>query len=92
MQKIISQTRSGAVCINETVMHVATSSLPFGGVGESGMGRYHGKFSLETFSHLKPVLQKSAKSELKLKYPPLSKLKKSVSYAFLGVKKPKKPQ
>lgn len=90
MKKIICQTRSGAVCINETVMHVATNTLPFGGVGESGMGRYHGKFSLETFSHIKPVLHKCAKHELKLKYPPLSGLKRAISYKFLGIKKSKK--
>lgn len=54
---IINHTESGGACINDVVAHVANSHLPFGGVGTSGMGRYHGKYSFETFSHAKSVLK-----------------------------------
>ena len=84
--KIIEETSSGAVCINETVMHVATNTLPFGGVGGSGMGNYHGEHSLRSFSHMKPVLIKGPNFELKLKYPPITKSKRRWSYRFLGIK------
>jgi aldehyde dehydrogenase (NAD+) len=55
---MLQSTSSGGVCINDTVMHIAVSALPFGGVGENGMGRYHGKASFDTFSHYKSVLKK----------------------------------
>lgn len=54
----ITQTSSGAMCINDTVMQYAVDSLPFGGVGMSGMGRYHGKYSFDTFVHKKACLVK----------------------------------
>ncbi|KAK9885523.1 hypothetical protein WA026_011015 [Henosepilachna vigintioctopunctata] len=53
------ETSSGGVCVNDTIMHFACESLPFGGVGSSGMGAYHGKYSFDTFSHQKPILEKS---------------------------------
>ncbi|XP_044759412.1 aldehyde dehydrogenase family 3 member A2-like isoform X2 [Coccinella septempunctata] len=53
------QTSSGGVCVNDTIMHFACDALPFGGVGNSGLGAYHGKFSFDTFSHQKPILEKS---------------------------------
>ena len=86
INKIIEETSSGAVCINETVMHVATNTLPFGGVGGSGMGNYHGEYSLRSFSHMKPVLIKGPNFEIKLKYPPITKSKRRWSYRFLGIK------
>lgn len=54
----ITQTSSGAMCINDTVMQYAVDALPFGGVGMSGMGRYHGKYSFDTFVHKKACLVK----------------------------------
>jgi aldehyde dehydrogenase (NAD+) len=60
----------GGGCINESVMHVGQGHLPFGGVGESGLGAYHGKSSFETFSHFKSVLKKSTLTDLPIKYPP----------------------
>jgi aldehyde dehydrogenase (NAD+) len=68
--RILSATSSGGVCLNETVMHVGVDGLPFGGVGESGMGRYHGKYSFDTFSHYKTVLKKSFLVDLAWRYAP----------------------
>jgi aldehyde dehydrogenase (NAD+) len=78
--KILQQTSSGSVCINDTIKQVAEASLPFGGVGESGMGSYHGKASFDTFSHYKSILKRPFYLDLKILYPPyagkLSLLKK----------------
>ncbi|WP_417429353.1 aldehyde dehydrogenase [Halpernia sp.] len=60
----------GGGCINETVMHLGNDNLPFGGVGSSGMGHYHGKFGFDAFSHQKSILTKSTWGEPDLKYPP----------------------
>lgn len=68
--RVLQETSSGGVCINETVMHFGVPSLPFGGVGDSGIGSYHGKASFDTFSHKKSVLQNSFLFDLKLRYPP----------------------
>ncbi|OCR02113.1 aldehyde dehydrogenase [Oscillatoriales cyanobacterium USR001] len=69
-ERILRETSSGGVCINDTVMQVAMTSLPFGGVGDSGIGSYHGKASFDTFSHYKSVLQKSFFLDLKWRYAP----------------------
>jgi len=68
--KVVAQTSAGGVCINETIMHVANETLPFGGVGPSGMGSYHGKFSFNTFTHVKPVLEKATWLDPRVRYPP----------------------
>jgi aldehyde dehydrogenase (NAD+) len=60
----------GGGCINDTMVHIATHSLPFGGVGDSGMGSYHGKLSFDTFTHMKSILVKSNKLDIKLRYAP----------------------
>ena len=57
MRQVVEQTRSGGVSINDVFLHVTVDSLPFGGVGASGMGSYHGKAGFDTFSHQKPILQ-----------------------------------
>lgn len=69
-KRICQETSSGGVCINHTVIQVGVSSLPFGGVGESGIGNYHGKASFDTFSHSKSVLNKSFLLDVKWLYPP----------------------
>ena len=69
-QRILQETFSGGVCINETMMHLGVPELPFGGVGASGMGRYHGKASFDTFSHQKSVLNKSFLIDVPLRYAP----------------------
>ncbi|MFW5664348.1 MAG: aldehyde dehydrogenase [Coleofasciculus sp.] len=69
-QQVLQQTSSGGVCINDTVMQVGVTTLPFGGVGDSGMGNYHGKASFDTFSHFKSVLKKGFWFDLNWRYPP----------------------
>jgi acyl-CoA reductase-like NAD-dependent aldehyde dehydrogenase len=67
---LLDRTSSGGVCINETVMHVGCPSLPFGGVGDSGIGSYHGKASFDTFSHYRSVLKKATWLDLDWRYAP----------------------
>jgi aldehyde dehydrogenase (NAD+) len=69
-QRILQATSSGGVCINDTVMQVSVNSLPFGGVGESGIGAYHGKASFDTFSHFKSVLKREFWLDLGWRYAP----------------------
>jgi aldehyde dehydrogenase (NAD+) len=69
-QRILQATSSGGVCINDTVMHIGINELPFGGVGDSGIGSYHGFASFDTFSHHKSVLRKSFLLELNWRYAP----------------------
>ena len=69
-QQILRSTSSGGVSINDTVMHTGVPDLPFGGVGASGMGSYHGKASFDTFSHKKSILNKSFLVDLKVRYAP----------------------
>ena len=69
-KRVLQETSSGGVCINDTMKHLFVSSLPFGGVGESGIGSYHGKASFDTFSHYKSVLHRSFLFDLKLLYAP----------------------
>ncbi|HIK09034.1 MAG TPA: aldehyde dehydrogenase [Oscillatoriaceae cyanobacterium M33_DOE_052] len=69
-EQILQQTSSGTVCINDTLVHFITSNLPFGGVGNSGMGSCHGKASFDTFSHYKSILKRSFLFDVDLRYPP----------------------
>ena len=70
--RVLERTSSGGVCVNGTILHIGNSSMAFGGVGASGMGGYHGRFTFETFSHRKAVLKRGFKLDLKLMYPPYS--------------------
>lgn len=63
----------GGGCINDVISHLVTTCLPFGGVGESGMGSYHGRKSFEAFSHTKPMLKKSLRVDMPVRYPPYKK-------------------
>lgn len=67
----------GGGCINDVVMHLSNDNLPFGGVGNSGIGNYHGKFGFEAFSHQKALLEKVTWGEPNIKYPPYSEKKLS---------------
>jgi aldehyde dehydrogenase (NAD+) len=69
-ERVLEQTSSGGVTINHTLLHVAVPSLPFGGVGASGLGAYHGRASFETFSHRKSVLKKATWFDPWFLYPP----------------------
>ena len=78
VRDILRMTQSGSVSINDTVMQFASHYLPFGGVGNSGMGRYHGKKSFETFSNMRSVLSKSNLLDIWLRYPPYTKFKTKI--------------
>ena len=83
-RRVLQSTSSGSVCINDTVMQFAVPGLPFGGVGSSGMGKYHGKASFDTFSHYKSVLNRSLILDVKLRYAPYSKSKLQLLKRILG--------
>jgi aldehyde dehydrogenase (NAD+) len=70
VDRVIEKLHYGGGCVNDTLSHIVNNRLPFGGVGESGMGLYHGKESFDTFTHQKSVLKKSTKIRIKLPYPP----------------------
>ena len=67
---VLAHTIAGGVTVNGTIMHLTNPNLPFGGVGESGMGSYHGEASVRVFQHLKPVLSRSTKVDPSMAYPP----------------------
>ncbi|MGK7917319.1 MAG: aldehyde dehydrogenase [Prochloraceae cyanobacterium] len=69
-EKIINSTSSGGVCINDTMMQFTVTELPFGGVGNSGIGNYHGKASFDIFSHYKSILQRYFWFDLNWRYAP----------------------
>ena len=79
---VLARTSAGGVSVNTVVWHVGNVNLPFGGVGESGMGVYHGRHGFETFSHHKSVLKKSTRIDPKLAYPPYTRLKKALIKRF----------
>ncbi len=85
-QRIIRETSSGGICVNDTISQIINPELPFGGVGQSGMGNYHGAAGFRTFSHHKSVMRRSFCCDLKLKYPPyrtpLKTLKKIIRFMF----------
>ena len=79
----INNVSFGGGCVNDTIMHITSPNLPFGGVGESGLGAYHGKRGFDTFSHYKSILEKSTKIDLALRYRPYNKFKiKSIKKFF----------
>lgn len=69
-EHVLDSISFGGGCVNDTLSHLASPEVPFGGVGTSGMGAYHGEFSFKTFSHEKSILKKSSKYDMKLLYPP----------------------
>ena len=70
IDNLVKRVSFGGGCVNDTISHVATNSLPFGGVGNSGIGAYHGKYSFDTFSHSKSILEKPTWFEHGLTFPP----------------------
>lgn len=89
IEKILRNTQSGGVCVNECLLHQAEYSVPFGGVGNSGMGSYHGKRTFDTFSHQRSILYKTQSKEgpNKIKYPPYTDRKYSI-LRFVLIKHP----
>ena len=83
LEHVVANTSAGGVTLNHAVLHLAVPDLPFGGVGQSGMGSYHGKSGFDTFSHLKAVLDKPTRPDLALMYPPYSNFKKKIIRKFM---------
>ncbi|XP_057954955.1 aldehyde dehydrogenase family 3 member F1-like [Malania oleifera] len=89
-QRIISETSSGGVTFNDTLVQYIADALPFGGIGESGFGKYHGKFSFDAFTHEKPVIRRSFLTEFWFSNPPwndykLQLLRLAYRYDYLGI-------
>ena len=76
IERVISGTSSGSVCVNHSAVQLAVPGIPFGGVGASGMGAYHGRAGFDTFSHAKGVLRRPQRGELPLMYPPYTRVKR----------------
>jgi aldehyde dehydrogenase (NAD+) len=83
LEHVVANTSAGGVTLNHAVLHLAVPELPFGGVGESGMGSYHGKAGFDTFSHLKAVLAKPTRPDPALMYPPYTNLKQRILRTFM---------
>lgn len=83
IQRVLKQTSFGGGAVNDTIMHLASPNLPFGGVGPSGMGSYHGKASFDAFSHTKGIYTKTKGIDPSLRYFPVTTLKTKVLYKFL---------
>lgn len=81
--QVLNCCRFGGGCINDTIIHLATSAMPFGGVGESGMGGYHGKAGFETFSHYRSIVDKKTWMDLPIRYQNYTTLKEKMLHMFL---------
>ena len=83
-QDIVVRIPFGGGCINDTIIHLATSEMGFGGIGESGMGSYHGKVGFDAFSHIKSIVDKKTWIDLPMRYAPYrSRLFKALVKMFL---------
>jgi len=82
-RKVTARCTFGGGCINDTIIHLATSNMGFGGVGESGMGAYHGKVGFDTFSHKKSIVDKKTWMDLPMRYQPYRKLYMKLIRMFL---------
>ena len=80
---LIGQTTSGGTCVNHVIQHLLPPDLPFGGVGESGTGRYHGQSGFDTFSNLRSVLRKGTRPDPRLLYPPYTAKKEKLIRRFI---------
>ena len=81
--KINAEVSFGGGCINDVIMHVSNHHMPFGGVGNSGMGGYHGKYSFDTFSHTKSVVKSYTAFDVPLRYAPFTEEKLAFLKKFL---------
>jgi aldehyde dehydrogenase (NAD+) len=87
--KVIASATSGGACVNGTLMHVANPNLPFGGVGPSGMGAYHGRAGFDALSHHRSVLTRSTKVDPALMYPPYTASKSRLVQRGLTLRDPR---
>jgi aldehyde dehydrogenase (NAD+) len=87
-QKIINEVRSGGVCVNDVISHMIGTGLPFGGLGESGFGTYHGRAGFDAFSHQRSVLRRGTWLDLPFRYPPqplsVTALKQALKFLLRG--------
>ena len=83
IEKVLAEARFGGGCINDVVIHLATSNLPFGGFGASGIGGYHGKFGFDTFTHYKAIVDKKTIIDLPMRYQPYRKFYDKLVRFFL---------
>jgi len=84
---IVEETSAGGMTINDTLLHLTVPNLPFGGVGPSGMGKYHGKWGFDDFSNAKAVFNHSTAIDPDLRYPPFSESDQKILYWTTGGKK-----
>ena len=82
-RRVLDSCSFGGGCINDTIIHLATTHMPFGGVGHSGMGSYHGKKSFETFTHARSIVKKSTWLDLPMRYHPYSEKKLHLIQKFM---------
>ena len=82
-EKVTSECGFGGGCINDVIIHLATSEMPFGGFGESGMGSYHGQKGFETFSHYKSIVDKKTWIDLPMRYQPYRRIYDKLIHIFL---------
>ncbi|XP_009459243.1 PREDICTED: aldehyde dehydrogenase family 3 member B1-like, partial [Nipponia nippon] len=89
VNQVLERTSSGGFCGNDTLMHVTLTSLPFGGIGSSGLGNYHGRFTFDAFTHHRGCLHRSMGCEAlnALRYPPYSQQKLGIVRAASEVKR-----
>lgn len=82
-KRILNRCHFGGGCINDTIIHLATSAMPFGGVGESGMGGYHGKVGFDAFTHYRSIVDKKTWMDLPIRYQKYTKWKEKLLRIFL---------
>ena len=82
-RKVTSRCGFGGSCVNDTIIHLATSEMGFGGFGESGMGSYHGRDGFNTFSHFKSIVDKKTWLDLPMRYQPYRKIYEKLIRKFL---------
>lgn len=82
-RQVLNRLSFGGGCINDTIIHLATTRMPFGGIGESGMGSYHGKYGFDTFTHRKSIVKKALWLDLPIRYQPYNAFKERLLRLFL---------
>ena len=83
-KQVLNRLSFGGGCINDTIMHLASPYLGFGGVGQSGMGSYHGKNSFQTFSHTKSMIKRFRHPDIPIRYQPYNRVKEKCMELFLS--------
>lgn len=83
IRNVLSRCTFGGGCVNDCIIHLATSGMGFGGVGESGMGAYHGKSGFDTFTHYKSIVDKKTWLDIPMRYQPYTKLSDWLIHIFL---------